>query len=111
MAETSEVVVVPGDFPNDSTTPDNRSVEAMLTIGDPKQQILDRIAACEQELAALKARNRPAEYMGWGSEERVSFAAGWYRLELRTQGRAGFQLGGINSAMPLAGWLVVRSRT
>lgn len=55
MAGTSEVVVVPGDFPNDATTPDHRPVKATLTIVDPKQQILNRIAALEQELAALKA--------------------------------------------------------
>jgi len=50
----SEVVVVPGDFPNDATTPDHRPVKATLTIIDPKQQILNRITALEAELAALK---------------------------------------------------------
>ncbi len=54
VAGTSEVVIVPGDFPNDATTPDHRPVKATLTIVDPKQQILNRIAALEAELAALK---------------------------------------------------------
>jgi hypothetical protein len=58
ISGTSEIIVVPRDFPNDGTTPDHRPVKAVLSIADPsslKGQILDRIAKLEQELAALKA--------------------------------------------------------
>jgi len=60
MTGTSEVLQVPGDCPDDDRTPDHRPVRALLTIGNGdepslKQQILDRIAQMERELAELKA--------------------------------------------------------
>lgn len=61
ISGTSEIVVRPNDFPDDSTTPDHRPVKAVLNIGPPtgqsllRQQMLQRIAELEQELAELKA--------------------------------------------------------
>ena len=51
---------VPGDFPDDSDTPDHRPVEATLLLkdaaGDPttQQLLLERIAEIEGQLEAMK---------------------------------------------------------
>ncbi len=61
---TSEIIVEPGDFPDDDSTPDHRPIRADLTFDgdqpDPtpvpsglKRQILQRITELEQELAEL----------------------------------------------------------
>jgi hypothetical protein len=58
MSGTSEIIVVPGDFPSDGATPDHRPVRATLTIAEPlscKAQILDQIAQLEGQIAALRA--------------------------------------------------------
>jgi hypothetical protein len=63
ISGTSQILQIPGDFPNDKTTPDHRPVQAILAIDDVvapslREQILRRIAQMEQELAALKALAR-----------------------------------------------------
>ncbi len=60
---SSEILVTPGDFPDDSSTPDHRPVQAAFDISPPttisieelKAKLLARIAALEAEIAALRA--------------------------------------------------------
>lgn len=58
---TSTIIVEPTDFPNDNTTPDHRPVRADIgagaivgETGPLRQLLLERIAALEAELAAIK---------------------------------------------------------
>ena len=60
MTGASEVLEVPGDCPDDDRTSDHRPIRAVLTIGHGgtpslREQILDRIAQMERDLAELKA--------------------------------------------------------
>lgn len=63
FAGTSEIIRVLNDFPDNESTPDHRPVAATLTVvegGEPgpgtlKQQLLQRIAQLEAELAELKS--------------------------------------------------------
>lgn len=62
-AASSEILMVTGDFPDDSSTPDHRQVQATinitvpqtLTIEELKAQLLAHIAHLEAELEALRA--------------------------------------------------------
>ncbi len=60
---SSEIITAPGDFPDNSSTPDHRPVQAIfnisipqtITIAEPKAQLLVRKARLEAELEALRA--------------------------------------------------------
>jgi len=60
---SSEIITAPGDFPDNSSTPDHRPVQAIFNISIPqtitreelKVQLLVRIARLEAELEALRA--------------------------------------------------------
>ncbi len=58
---TSEILVIQGDFPDDDTNSDHRQVigrftaDPVIPAGQRRVQLLARIAALEQEIAALRA--------------------------------------------------------